>query len=109
MVAHLPPPKQTSYCKYGYPYQKHTAIWTNAAELELPVCNKDCAQMVLGPKGRWKHPSLAQRFNRVHEGPRYAQADLYSMPPGLCRQICDHVLERLERPAESGPNNLLQE
>ena len=109
VVAHLPPPKQTSYCMYGYPYQKHTAIWTNAAELELPVCNKDCAQMVLGPKGRWKHPSLAQRFNRVHEGPRYAQAYLYSMPPGLCRQICDHVLERLERPAESGPNNLLQE
>ena len=26
IMAHLPTPKKANYCKYGFPYQKHTAI-----------------------------------------------------------------------------------
>ena len=29
VVSTLPTPKKVSYCMYGMPYQKHTAIWTN--------------------------------------------------------------------------------
>ena len=101
VVAHLAPPKKTSYCKFGYPYQKHTAIWTNADELELPVCNKDCAHMALSPTGRWKHPSMAQKFGERRGDivvNKYPLNQLYSMPAGLCCQICRHVGERLESP-----------
>ena len=101
VVAHLPPPKKTSYCKFGYPYQKHTAIWTNAAELELPVCHKDCDSIVVGENGKKRHATIAQRFGERRGDTvvnMYPLNQLYSLPSGLCCQICRHVGERLERP-----------
>ena len=108
VVAHLPPPKQTSYCKFGYPYQKHTAIWTNAAELELPVCNKDCEATVVGENGKKRHATIAQRFGERFGDTvvnKFPLNQLYSLPPGLCCQICQHVAERLEE-GEGGAEEL---
>ena len=37
IMAHLPTPKKASYCKYGFPYQKHIAIWTNT-DIKFLAC-----------------------------------------------------------------------
>jgi len=31
-----------SYCKYGFPYQKHTRFWTNIPNFKGNVCKNDC-------------------------------------------------------------------
>lgn len=35
-----------SYCKYGFPYQKHTRFWTNIPNFKGNVCKNDCEFMV---------------------------------------------------------------
>ena len=99
VVAALPPPKKVSYCKYGAPYQKHTAIWTNAADLELACCRRDCGSMVVSDRGFKQHRGTAQHGplrNMITIG--FPQDQLYSIPPLLCRKICEHVGERLGQP-----------
>ena len=54
VVSMLSPPKKVSYCMYGTPYQKNTAIWTNT-DIKLACCQKDCSAMVLGDSGRKRH------------------------------------------------------
>lgn len=31
-----------SYCKYGFPYQKHTRFWTNIPNFKGNICKNDC-------------------------------------------------------------------
>ena len=84
VISHLPPPKKVSYCKYGYPYQKNTAIWTNA-EIELEYCKKDCDAMIGN-----RHGCTAQRGgDKFSVG--FPQCVLYTIPPRLCREICSVV------------------
>ena len=37
IMTNLPEPKKVSYCKYGFSYQKHTAIWTDS-DIEFEFC-----------------------------------------------------------------------
>ena len=47
----------TSYCKYGYPYRKHTRIWTSLAlQLRSPCSLRDPCPVLEGRR----HPKTAQ-------------------------------------------------
>ncbi len=74
---------KTAYCRYGYPYRKHT-WFANNFQLELrPLCDGTCGQMV----GR-KHRQHAQRGGGGAEVSVWHSLDqLHSIPPGLCAGI----------------------
>ena len=90
VVSMLPSPKKASYCKYGTPYQKNTAIWTNT-DIKFEFCQKDCCAMVVGESGRKRHEGTALRGPSKHGTHGYALATLHSIPPLLCRHICHYV------------------
>ncbi len=69
------------YCKYGSPYRKRTASWTNSPwEPARELCRYDCA----ASEGR-RHTSRAQRCPT--KGQRWSLEELYAMPPELCEEI----------------------
>ncbi len=69
------------YCKYGSPYRKRTAIWTNSPwEPARGLCRYDCE----ASEGR-RHTSRAQRCPST--GQRWTLEELYSIPPELCEEI----------------------
>lgn len=37
-----------SYCKYGFPYQKHTRFWTNISNFKGNICKNDCEFIEIG-------------------------------------------------------------
>ena len=84
------PCKQVTYCRWGYPYHKLTWFATDLREFwqAPPVCTtKDpCAQKVGS-----RHPESAQRGPCMAGGRRFGghctQAQLYSIPGGLWREI----------------------
>ena len=100
IMADLPPPMKTSYCKYGFCYQKHTAIWTNT-EISFLHCKNDCNSLVTNSSTdtsgriRQRHLSRAQRGGfKTAEGfmpTSHSLKELYSIPPLLCRHICHYV------------------
>ena len=68
------------YCKYGMPYRKRTAVWTNTAwEPARPLCKLDCD----ASDGK-KHLATAQRGS---PGPCFTQQELYRIPAELCEEI----------------------
>ena len=72
------------YCKYGMPYRRRTAIWTNTAwQPARALCKHDCAS---SRDGRW-HLARAQQGP---PGPRFTQRELYRIPPKLCEEIAEH-------------------
>ena len=79
---------KTSYCRYGYPYRKHTWFANNFALKLRPQCDGTCGQM----KGR-RHLQHAQRggggADRDAEGKpvRHSLDQLHSIPPALCTDI----------------------
>jgi hypothetical protein len=86
------PFRDVSYCRYGFEYKKATRIWTNSQWAPLPMCSRanPCEQLREGV-----HPISAQRAPAKVGGVRRATADdkctleqLYSMPEGLCDDIC---------------------
>ena len=89
VVEHLPSPKKVSYCKYGFPYQKHTAVWTNT-DIEFPVCSKDCDAIVPGTK---RHRGTALQGRSKCNTPGYPLNMLHSLPPKLCQFICEFIAE----------------
>ena len=77
---------RVDYCKYGMPYRKRTAIWTNTDwKPSRPLCAYDCAATI----GK-KHSSRAQQGP---PGVRYTQRQLYVIPDALCEEIADFVNE----------------
>ena len=75
------------YCKYGMPYRKRTAIWTNTNWEPLrPLCEYDCAATVPGKK---THSAYAQRGP---PGPLFTQRQLYVIPSLLCEEIADSMV-----------------
>jgi site-specific DNA-cytosine methylase len=68
------------YCRYGTPYRKRTAIWTNTDFTpQRPLCDKDCASS----DGR-RHTRAAQRVGR---GYSHTLNELYMIPAELCEEL----------------------
>ena len=73
---------KTSYCRYGYPYRKHT-WFANNFKLELrPQCDGSCGQML----GR-KHKEHTQRGGGGCVSKSHTLDQLHSRPPDLCSDI----------------------
>jgi hypothetical protein len=82
-----------TYCRYGSPYRKSTAIWTNLGEHwepRPPCCKANpCAAMVDG-----RHPQTAQRapgkvngVRRASAADSFTQDELYALPAALCDEL----------------------
>ena len=71
-------------------YQKNAAILTNT-DTQFEHCRKDCNAMVLGDSGRQRHEGMALRGKSKYSTHGYALSKLHSIPPSLCRLICDYV------------------
>ncbi len=73
------------YCKYGMPYRKRTAVWTNTSWAPArPLCCYDCPATSASGKS---HTARAQRGP---PGPRFTQQQLYRIPAELCDEIADY-------------------
>ena len=74
------------YCKYGMPYRKRTAIWTNTDWTpERRLCKHDCASSRGG-----KHLARAQQGG---PGPSFTQRQLYRIPAELCDEIARTMMD----------------
>ena len=86
VVAGLPM-RVVDYCKYGKPYRKRTAIWTNTDwEPQQPLCKHDCSA-----SSGSKHTASAQQVPSSSTDVRYSRDELYSIPPALCDEIASYV------------------
>ena len=81
------------YCKYGKPYRKRTAIWTNTYwKPQQPLCKHDCSA-----SSGSRHTSSAQQGLASSADVRYSRDELYTIPPALCDEIADHATSRYNR------------
>ena len=91
--------KVVTYCKYGLPYKKATAVWSNlmlwtprpACSPHMPCANLQGAD---GTLARRIHPATAQRAPGKVRGVRRASDSfglnaLYAMPAELCDELAD--------------------
>jgi hypothetical protein len=86
VVAGLPM-RVVDYCKYGKPYRKRTAIWTNTDWIpQQTLCTYDC----LASSGS-KHTASAQQVPSSSTDVRFSRNELYSIPPALCDEIAGFV------------------
>ena len=86
VVAGLPF-RVVDYCKYGKPYRKRTAIWTNTEwEPEQPLCKHDCPV-----SSGSRHTARAQQAPSSTTDVRYSRDELYTIPPALCDEIADYM------------------
>ena len=86
VVAGLPM-RVVDYCKYGKPYRKRTAIWTNTDwKPRQPLCKHDCPA-----SSGSRHTAPAQQVPSSNTDVRYSRDELYSIPPTLCDEIADYV------------------
>ena len=87
----------TSYCKFGFAYRKHTRIWTCLAlSLHEPCSHRNpCSAMI----GR-RHPKTAQQSRRGSDKNdkenTCSQVELYSIPKGLCDAVATAANMALE-------------
>ena len=96
--------RDVSYCVFGFNYRKPTRIWTNLDDWEPPaMCCRARPCEVSRETGR--HPMTAQRAPTKVGGVRRpscedkcSQDQLYSMPPGLCAEICTEATRVLALP-----------
>jgi hypothetical protein len=81
------------YCKYGKPYRKRTAIWTNTYwKPKQPLCKHDCPA-----SSGSRHTASAQQVPSSNTDVRYSRDELYSIPPALCDEIADYATSRYLR------------
>jgi hypothetical protein len=80
-------PYQTvDYCKYGKPYRKRTAIWSNTSwKPSEALCKRDCP----ASDGR-KHRLSAQRAD-------FDLETLYALPERLCDEIAEWATQHVNR------------
>jgi len=78
------PMRVVDYCKYGAPYRKRTALWTNTTWTpSRPLCQYDCT----ASEGR-RHPICAQWGDRVN-GQRIRERILYALPAELTAEVAE--------------------
>ena len=86
----------TSYCRWGFPYRKHTCIWSNIP-LELPACTRStpCDHV----RANVHHAAVAQTGTAMIHGLRiYGRPteELWKVPNelvhSLCRQATQNIL-----------------
>ena len=86
VVAGLPM-RVVDYCKYGKPYRKRTAIWTNTDwKPRQPLCKHDCPA-----SSGSRHTASAQQAPSSATDVRYSRDELYNIPPALCDEIADYI------------------
>jgi hypothetical protein len=82
------PMRVVDYCKWGAPYRKRTALWTNTEFTpSQPLCAYDCGSC--DPVAR-RHTERAQRgsWDGAGEGRRsQGLSTLYALPAALCAEI----------------------
>jgi site-specific DNA-cytosine methylase len=83
VVAPLGPPVVLDYCRYGRPFRKRTAIWTNRP-LQGLLCRK--GSFCGGWDGRG-HPSAAQQGGKCPGGARNRLCDLHRVPRALVEAV----------------------
>ena len=98
------PYKVVTYCSFGYPYKKATALWHSRAFGEAFQPRPPCCRATPCPAfaADGVHPKSAQRgTSRTRGGGRKIDDNcslemLYSMPP----ELCDEIAEAAERAAQ---------
>ena len=85
---------KTSYCRYGYPYRKHTWFANNIKLKLQPQCDGTCGQMV----GRL-HTTHAQKGGGGVKKQYHSLDQLHSIPPSLCSEILAQVENVVPRAA----------
>ena len=92
-VGMSPYKREITYCKYGLPYRKSTAIWSNLYNYwqeTRPCCKANpCEFMVDG-----HHPATAQQGSCKLKGVRRTEdtctlKELYRLPAALCDELAD--------------------
>lgn len=91
-----------TYCKYGAPYRKSTAIWTNLRDWNpRPACCRasPCDVMVGG-----RHPQTAQLapgkvggVRRASVSDSFSREQLYALPAALCDELAEAATRAVAR------------
>ena len=81
------PMRVVDYCRYGTPYRKRTAIWTNTEwRPARPLCGKQCGHMIGN-----SHEVRARRWSGGnYTGPSFSRNRLHVIPAELCDEIADY-------------------
>jgi len=96
-----------TYCKYGAPYRKATAIWTNLGDYwtSQPACcmARPCRIMVGG-----RHPQTAQLapgkvagVRRAAGADSFSREQLYVIPAALCDELAQAATRALQARAQT--------
>jgi site-specific DNA-cytosine methylase len=101
LMQHLEPfLRRVTYCRYGLPYRKETAIWTNLGDLwqPRPLCTRSnpCPQVL----DFWR-PASAQNRDRFTQN-RFKREELYVIPAALCDELALATEAFLTQAAHSG-------
>ena len=80
--------KKTSYCMFGFPYKKETAIWTNV-RVNLPACSRLIPCDASRASGGRSHPSHAQKgVSGGYTPGQNTTSNLHRVPAGLVALLC---------------------
>ena len=79
--------RRVTYCHYGMPYRKETAIWTNVGEVWKPQCCTAKTPCPMRANGR--HLAVAQQGSsrRLERIAGFSRNDLYRIPAALCDEL----------------------
>ncbi len=80
--------KKTSYCMFGFPYKKETAIWINT-QVNLPACSRLTPCGASRASGGRSHPEHAQKgiSGGFTPGQNFTH-NLHRVPAGLVALLC---------------------
>lgn len=75
------------YCRYGYPYQKRTHIWSNRSPLNLKMCTKDTPCPTFAKYNKHLFTAQASRNRPGAALGTTRLGDRYSVPPKLLKEL----------------------